>query len=56
MSIIFVSTGVFAFANPFNLKENLQKIDQDQDILLSALKEMADKKAVENNVKRAECC
>ena len=44
MSIVFVSIGVFTFANPFDLKENLQKIDQDQDILLSALKEMADKK------------
>ena len=54
MSIIFVSTGVFAFANPFNLKENLQKIDQDQDILLSALKEMADKKAVENNARKEQ--
>jgi len=54
MSIVFVSIGVFTFANPFDLKENLQKIDQDQDILLSALKEMADKKAVENNVRKEQ--
>ena len=47
LSIVFVSAGVFASANPFDLKENLQKIDQDQDILLSALKEMADKKEVD---------
>jgi len=50
LSIVFVSAGVFASANPFDLKENLQKIDQDQDILLSALKEMADKKEVEVDV------
>jgi len=54
LSIVFVSAGVFASANPFDLKENLQKIDQDQDILLSALKEMADKKAVENNGKKEQ--
>ncbi len=35
---------VHASSNPFDLQSNLKKIDQDQDVLLLALKEMADKK------------
>ena len=30
--------------NPFDLQKNLQKIDRDQEVLLSALQEMADNK------------
>jgi len=42
--MVLVTMGVNAESNPFDLQKNLQKIDQDQDVLLSALKEMADKK------------
>ncbi len=35
---------VNAESNPFELQKNLQKIDQDQEVLLSALKKMAEKK------------
>jgi hypothetical protein len=45
--VVFLSVSVCAESNPFNLQENLQKIDQDQDILLSALKEMAGDKEIE---------
>jgi len=41
---VFMSIYANAESNPFDLKENLQKIDKDQDVLLSALKEMSDKK------------
>ena len=36
--------GVNAQSNPFDLQVNLQKIDKDQDTLLSTLKEMAESK------------
>lgn len=42
--IALVSVGANAEKNPFSFQENIQKIDKDQDVLLSALKEMADKK------------
>jgi len=45
--VAFLSLSVCAENNPFNLQENLQKIDQDQDVLLSALKEMAGDKEIE---------
>jgi len=41
--------GANAQSNPFDLQKNLQKIDKDQDILLSTLKEMTDKKDVLTN-------
>jgi len=39
---LLTSLSVQAEDNPFALKENLQKIDKDQDVLLSALKEISD--------------
>jgi len=42
--MVLATMGANAESNPFDLQKNLQKIDQDQDVLLSALKEMADKK------------
>lgn len=39
---LLVSLSIQAENNPFALKENLQKIDKDQDVLLSALKEISD--------------
>jgi len=36
--------GVSAESNPFDLQKNLQKIDNDQEVLLSALQEMAGNK------------
>jgi hypothetical protein len=36
--------GISAESNPFDLQKNLQKIDQDQAVLLSALQEMAENK------------
>jgi len=39
---LLTSLSIQAEDNPFALKENLQKIDKDQDVLLSALKEMSD--------------
>lgn len=41
---LLATIGANAESNPFDLQKNLQKIDQDQDVLLSALKEMADTK------------
>jgi len=40
--VLLASLSVQAENNPFALKENLQKIDKDQDVLLSALKEISD--------------
>jgi len=40
--VVLVSVSVNAGINPFDLKENLQRIDRDQDVLLSALKNIAD--------------
>ena len=48
--IALVSVGVNAEDNPFSFQENFQKIDKDQDVLLSALKEMSDKKEGESTV------
>ena len=39
---LLASLSIQAEDNPFALKENLQKIDKDQDVLLSALKEISD--------------
>lgn len=46
MATIISVTTVYVYAddNPFNLKENLQKIDRDQDFLLSAFQDIVDKK------------
>jgi len=44
VAIALTTMGVYAENNPFALQKNLQKIDQDQDVLLSALKEMTEKK------------
>ncbi|HIQ28638.1 MAG TPA: hypothetical protein EYH42_09090 [Sulfurovum sp.] len=46
MATIISVTTVYVCAddNPFNLKENLQKIDRDQDFLLSAFQDIVDKK------------
>ncbi len=40
--------------NPFDLEKNLQKIDQDQDVLLSALKEMSGKQETKGQVEIAK--
>ena len=42
--MVLLGMGAHASSNPFDLQVNLQKIDQDQDILLTALKEMAEQK------------
>ncbi len=42
--VTLLGLSAYASSNPFDLQENLQKIDQDQDILLHALKEMSDKR------------
>jgi len=44
IAVVFLFTGVQASENPFDLGENLKKIDQDQDILLLELKKMSQKK------------
>ena len=44
IAVIFLFTGAQASENPFDLGENLKKIDQDQDILLLELKKMSQKK------------
>ncbi len=45
MVAMISATTVYVCAdnNPFNLKENLQKIDRDQDFLLSAFQDIVDK-------------
>ncbi|HHD79114.1 MAG TPA: hypothetical protein ENK98_05710 [Epsilonproteobacteria bacterium] len=45
--VVLGSVSVNAGTNPFDLKENLQRIDKDQDVLLSALKNIADEQEVE---------
>ncbi len=50
IGMVLMFMGAIASDNPFVLKENLRKIDQDQDILLSELKEMSkNKKELEVN-------
>ena len=42
--MILVFVGANASENPFSLRENLNKIDQDQEVLLSELRERVQKK------------
>jgi len=51
---LLTSLSIQAEDNPFALKENLQKIDKDQDVLLSALKEMSDNQEAKEEVLDAQ--
>jgi len=47
---ICICISIQAKDNPFELKENLQKIDKDQEVLLSALKEISDVQKIGEDV------
>ena len=40
--VVLVNVGANAETNPFDIKENLQRIDEDQNMLLSELKKISD--------------
>jgi len=48
--VLLICIGIQAEDNPFELKENLQKIDKDQEVLLSALKEISDVQKIGEDV------
>jgi len=49
---LLASTQIMAESNPFDLQDNLQKIDKDQDALLSELKKLSQKKKKINVLKK----
>lgn len=58
-AMVLVFVGVNASDNPFDLSVNLKKIDQDQDAILSELKDMAEAKEeraerTEENIEKVE--
>ncbi len=54
LMVLLAGLSLQAENNPFDLEKNLQKIDQDQDVLLSALKEMSGKKEAKGQVEIAK--